>query len=215
MEEAQAVSRLLGKQTSTSTFTGLEATEEQFRAVAGKESPSVIHIATHGFYFPDTISQGQRDEKMLTAIGEERFRLTDDPLMRSALVMAGANYTWSGGKLPAGMHDGILTAREVAAMNLTNTELVVLSACQTGLGDVKGSEGVDGLQRAFKMAGVRYLVMSLWPVPDKETREFMELFYSLWRDQTSIREAFGQTQRQMRDRYPGEPYKWAGFVMVE
>jgi len=91
----------------------------------------------------------------------------------------------------------------------------VLSACQTGLGDVKGNEGVQGLQRAFKMAGVRYLVMSLWPVPDEETAVFMERFYENWLGGMAVRDAFSTTQKQLYAQYPYEPYKWAGFVLVE
>ncbi|MCX6247627.1 MAG: CHAT domain-containing protein [Bacteroidetes bacterium] len=100
-------------------------------------------------------------------------------------------------------------------MNLRNTRLVILSACQTGLGDVKGSEGVEGLQRAFKMAGVRYLILSLWEVPDKETSEFMDVFYDNFLGGKEIREAFRITQQQMHALYPGEPYKWAAFVLLE
>ncbi len=104
------------------------------------------------------------------------FRLSDNPLMRSGLILSGANLAWKGEDIPEGVDDGILTAYEVSGMDLFNTQLVVLSACETGLGDIKGSEGVYGLQRSFKMAGVDFLIMSLWQVPDKETSEFMTMF---------------------------------------
>ena len=113
------------------------------------------------------------------------------------------------------IEDGILTAKEVSDMNLMNTELVVLSACQSGLGDVKGSEGVEGLQRGFKMAGVRYIIMSLWQVPDKETTEFMETFYDNWLGGLDIHEAFRNTQITMKNKYKDDPFKWAGFVLME
>jgi CHAT domain-containing protein len=113
------------------------------------------------------------------------------------------------------VEDGILTARDVSGMSLSNTELVVLSACQTGLGDVNGSEGVSGLQRAFKMAGVHYILMSLWPVPDRETVEFMDDFYGFWMSGKSIREAFNLTQVLMHHKYPDDPSKWAAFVLME
>jgi len=100
-------------------------------------------------------------------------------------------------------------------MNLMNTQLVVLSACQTGQGDVKGNEGVEGLQRGFKMAGVKYLIMSLWEVPDKETTEFMETFYDDWLGGMEIHEAFRATQYTMSNKYKNEPFKWAAFVLVE
>jgi CHAT domain-containing protein len=92
---------------------------------------------------------------------------------------------------------------------------VVLSACQSGLGDVKGSEGVEGLQRGFKMAGVRYIIMSLWQVPDKETTEFMETFYDNWLGGDDIYNAFRNTQMKMKTNYPDDPFKWAGFVLTE
>ena len=93
--------------------------------------------------------------------------------------------------------------------------MVVLSACETGLGDIEGSEGVYGLQRALKMAGVKNIMMSLWEVPDKETAEFMELFYSNWLSGKNIREAFRNTQLEMSDKYKDNPEKWAAFVLVE
>jgi len=110
-------------------------------------------------------------------------------------------------------------------MNLSNTELVVLSACETGLGDIEGNEGVYGLQRAFKIAGVKYLVMSLWQVPDKQTQELMTIFYSKWlpsaaeamagkSEKMSLPEAFHSAQQEMREKYEN-PYFWAGFVLVE
>jgi CHAT domain-containing protein len=109
----------------------------------------------------------------------------------------------------------ILTAYEVSNLDLRKTELVVLSACETGLGDIKGGEGVFGLQRAFRLASAGNILMSLWSVPDKETRELMELFYSNWMIGMDIDEAFRKAQQSMRNKYPFSPEKWAGFVMVE
>ena len=100
-------------------------------------------------------------------------------------------------------------------MDLGGCILATLSACETGLGDVKGSEGVFGLQRAFKMAGVHYLIVSLWKVPDAETADFMQTFYSKWlKDKNEIKDAFRKTQLEMSDKYK-EPYKWAGFILIE
>src|SRR5215218_457306 len=96
---------------------------------------------------------------------------------------------------------------------LTNTQVVVLSACETALGDLQGNEGVIGLQRAFKMAGVKQLILSLWRVPDKETTELMTLFYRNWLNGQSIREALRTAQLKMKEKYP--PYYWAAFVVVE
>jgi CHAT domain-containing protein len=110
--------------------------------------------------------------------------------------------------------DGILTAAEVSNMDLSNTKLVVLSACESGLGKIESSEGTFGLKRGFKLAGVEQLIVSLWSVPDKETMELMSLFY---RDLSITKNpviSFEKAQKQMRVLYPNEPEKWAGFVLV-
>ncbi|MDZ4808081.1 MAG: CHAT domain-containing protein, partial [Bacteroidota bacterium] len=144
---------------------------------------------------------------------ENSYTLADDPLLRSGLIFAGGNYAWSGKTPIEGIEDGIATAYEISQLNLSNTELVVLSACETALGDVKGSEGVFGLQRAFKMAGVKKMIVSLWQVPDKETAELMISFYTYWMNGKSINEAFTQAQADMRKKY--SPFYWAAFVLVE
>ena len=104
---------------------------------------------------------------------------------------------------------------EIANLDLLNTSVVVLSACDTGLGDINGSEGVYGLQRAFKMAGVNIIIMSLWEVPDKETAIFMKEFYKNWMEAGDIRMAFIKTQRILAVKFKNEPYKWAAFVLFE
>ncbi|MBC7587179.1 MAG: CHAT domain-containing protein, partial [Chitinophagaceae bacterium] len=109
--------------------------------------------------------------------------------------------------------DGIATAYEIAQLNLSNTQLVVLSACETALGDLQGTEGVFGLQRAFKIAGVKNLIVSLWQVPDKETAELMTIFYGKLLTGITVREAFYKTQKEMRSKYA--PYSWAAFVLIE
>ena len=127
--------------------------------------------------------------------------------------MSGANRVWTGKSIPDGMDDGILTAYEVSMLDLSNTKLVVLSACETGLGDIKGSEGVYGLQRAFKMAGVKYILMTLWEIRDEVTAEFMKVFYQQWLKGKDIHEAFKFAQDEMRKKY--EANYWAAFVLVE
>ena len=133
--------------------------------------------------------------------------------MRSGLIMSGANRVWMGTSPIEGIEDGILTAYEVSNMDLMNTELVVLSACETGLGDIEGGEGVYGLQRAFRVAGAKTLIMSLWKVPDEQTRELMEKFYTGWLSEMDKYEAFRNAQDEMRKKY--SPYYWAAFVMVD
>lgn len=198
---------------STRSFSKLEASEESFKALSGSRSPSVIHIASHGFFFPDSASKLSKMKRSLKRGGSE-FRYSDNPLFRSGLLFAGANNSWKGNKI-AGIDDGILTAYEVSNMYLPDTRLVVLSACETALGDINGSEGVYGLQRAFKIAGVQNLIMSLWEVPDKETAEFMELLYKNLFEQRSVQDAFLLTQSKMKEKYRQDPYKWAAWILVK
>jgi len=196
---------------------GYEATEESFKQIGQKSpSPSLLHIATHGFFFPDpkTVSS-----KQLT-IGSDRepvFKISEHPMIRSGLLLAGANHAWKNGRpLSGGHEDGILTAHEVSQMNLSNTELVVLSACETGLGDIKGNEGVYGLQRAFRIAGAKNVLMSLWKVPDEATEKLMTRFYQNWlEEKMPLREAFEAAQKWLREQKGYEnPYFWAGFVLI-
>lgn len=134
-------------------------------------------------------------------------------MFRSGLVLAGANYVWKGRPVIPGKEDGILTAYEIAHIDLGSTDLLVLSACETALGDLQRNEGVIGLQRASKMAGVKQLIVSLWRVPDKLTAELMTLFYHNWLSGQSTRDALRSAQLNMRKKYP--PYFWAAFVLVE
>ena len=192
--------------------TGFYATEESFRQLGvGSPSPRIIHLATHGYFFPDPAVS----KKQLNIGSEPVLKMSEHPMIRSGLIMAGAKQAWLTGKHPEGQEDGILTAYEISQMNLSGTELVVLSACETGLGDIVGNEGVYGLQRAFKIAGAKYLIMSLWKVDDQSTRAFMTSFYRHWlTEKQTVPEAFRSTQREMRAKYAGA-YDWAGFVLIE
>jgi CHAT domain-containing protein len=134
--------------------------------------------------------------------------------MRSGLAFAGANHAWAGEEIPLELDDGILTAYEVSGMYLPNTKLVVLSACETGLGEIKGSEGVFGLQRSFKIAGTEYILMSLWQIPDYQTSELMNRFYTEWFSGKPIQESLKAAQDFMKGKYPLQPFMWAGFVLV-
>lgn len=209
-KEIEKLLSLFGKEEAI-LLTDKEATEEAIKALDGN-SPKVLHLATHGFFFENP----QTDSNRSIDFNEEPvYKISEDPLMRSGLVLAGGNYAWKNGGNPYQMEDGILTAYEISNLNLSNTDLVVLSACETGLGDIEGSEGVYGLQRAFKMAGVDNIIMSLWEVPDAETVEFMESFYTNWLGGMALREAFQETQREMLNKYRSEPEKWAAFVLVQ
>ncbi len=222
LTEIEKIAGMLKKSgVESQSFTGINATESKFKEVA--QNSGLLHIATHGFFYPcpDDMIAAEQERIIHGAVefrgdhgfGVSSFMENPNPLMRSGLVFAGANDAWNATTRNIETDDGVLTAHEVANMNLHNTQLVVLSACETGLGDIRGSEGVYGLQRAFKMAGVDYIIMSLWQVPDKETVEFMEIFYTKLLDHRNIRIAFNETQREMRQNY--DPFFWAAFVLIE
>ncbi|MBK8562849.1 MAG: CHAT domain-containing protein [Saprospiraceae bacterium] len=213
-KEVAGIRLLLDKsEFSAHVYSGENATEESFKAIGKGGSPRILHLATHGFFFPDPKN---RNEGRGMRGDEPVFKISDHPMIRSGLILAGGNHAWQTGKpLKPSMDDGILTAYEISQMNLSNTEIVVLSACETGLGDIQGNEGVYGLQRAFKIAGAKYLVMSLWQVPDQETSVFMTTFYKHWLEgKMTIPDAFRTTQQEMREWFIN-PYQWAGFVLVE
>lgn len=207
-EEIKKIGQLFEQnKISTQSFVQESASEDNLKALTGK-AQQIIHIATHGFFLPEL------KKKKTSAIGQGNvYSLAENPLLRSGLVLAGGNYAWSGNSPVNGVEDGIATAYEISQLNLSNTELLVLSACETALGDIKGSEGVFGLQRGFKMAGVKKMIISLWQVPDKETAELMTAFYSYWIKGKNINESFYQAQADMRKKYAA--YYWAAFVLVE
>ena len=193
----------------TKIFTHKVANEESFYLTA-QNSPSILHISTHGFYFPQQKTETNQIQLFMT----NNFTVLPNPLFRSGLLFAGAQRVWDGKPAIEGADDGVLTAYEVSQTWLPNTQLVVLSACQTGLGDVQGNEGVIGLKRAFKMASVDYLIVSLWSVPDFQTQEMMTTMYQNFTAGNDIETAFRNAQNQMRQKY-SSPFYWAGFVLVK
>ncbi|WP_418992907.1 tetratricopeptide repeat protein [Alistipes sp.] len=200
---------------ATALITGDEGVEERFKALTGSRT-GLIHIATHGFYLPA--------ERPAAAGGRPEPEEEQRALRRAGLLFAGANNAWLGrARLSDEIDDGILTAAEIAQLDLRGADLVVLSACQTGLGEVTG-EGVFGLQRAFKKAGVQTLVMSLWEVSDQATSTMMTAFYERLGQGLSKREAFRAAQQAVREqsflkegkRCSGEdPYFWASFILLD
>ncbi len=201
------------KKYSPVVIKGWDAREDSVKLLTGKGSPRVLHIATHGFFFDDP-QKSAIENQADSSVGGKAFQQSENPLFRSGLLFAGANDTWKGKPAEEQEEDGILTAYEVANLYLPNTKLVALSACETALGDIKGSEGVYGLQRAFKMAGAENLLMSLWKVPDAETAEFMQLFYKNVFDQKAIDKSFYEAQAVMRNKYRQSPYKWAAWILI-
>lgn len=195
---------------------GSAASEHALKARLEEEVPAVLHIATHGFAFPNPFEEedlGPFDQPEFRTY----FRVGEDPLGRVGLILAGGNQSWVGRSdtmLIATGEDGILTAAEIADMDLRGMDLVVLSACETGLGELDGMEGTMGLFRAFKLAGVENVVQSFWSVPDKETQELMTEFYSRLTEGQDPQSAFSGAQKAMRNRYPNDPAKWAAFTLM-
>ena len=212
-KEAETVAKLLGGQHwEVGLYTGEKALEER---VKGVRSPRVLHLATHGFFESD---QERKLKDVAGTLGEERGSGLEDPMLRSGLYLTGANRTL-GGKTPADMDDGVLTAYEATQINLQGTELVVLSACETGLGESQDGEGVFGLRRALQEAGAESVLMSMWSVPDRETQELMALFYQKWLGGKDKHEALREAQSELRGtvkaRYGRDlPFYWGAFVLV-
>jgi CHAT domain-containing protein len=181
------------------------ATEANLKSI---KSPTVMHIATHGYFLQDVEEAGN-------AFGVSLENANDNPLLRSGLMLAGAGTTVSGTRMPnlESNDNGILTAYEAMNLSLEGTDLIILSACETGLGDIKAGEGVYGLQRAFLVAGADALIMSLWKVDDAATQQLMTSFYSNWLKLGNKQKAFKQAQLQLMTKFK-EPYYWGAFVMM-
>lgn len=217
-EEVENINQMLKEnQLQVQLFTSTTANEESFKALSGKHQ-NIVHIATHGFYWTDSTAQKSDyfSQRMMTFDQNMPTPPSIDPLNRCGLLFAGANTAYSGhsSELPEGVQDGILTAKEISLLDLRDADLVVLSACETGKGEITG-EGVFGLQRAFKQAGAQTLVMSLWKVDDKATQLLMTEFYrNLISKHQSKREAFRNAQNHVRSQYK-DPYYWAGFIMLD
>jgi CHAT domain-containing protein len=186
------------------------------RLKAGR-SPRILHIATHGFFLPDQERDPNKDQLGLGVVDETagdrlgQLSNVENPLLRSGLALAGANTWLKGDVLPKEAEDGILTAEDVSGLDLLATELVVLSACETGLGQVQVGEGVFGLRRAFVLAGAKTLVMSLWKVPDQQTQELMVGFYRRILTGQPRSDALRGAQLAMKAKY-ANPLYWGAFI---
>jgi CHAT domain-containing protein len=186
-------------------LTQANATEAKLKSVKG---PELLHIATHGYFLQDV-------DQSRSAFGIHLDNANENPLLRSGIMLAGAARTVSGAATPnlSSNDNGILTAYEAMNMNLEGTQLIILSACETGLGDIKAGEGVYGLQRAFLVAGADAMIMSLWKVDDHATQQLMKSFYTNWIKMRNKSKAFRQAQLQLMTKY-NEPYYWGAFVMM-
>lgn len=199
-QEAQSIKSLFAE---ASVLTGTQATESSLKQVA---APRIMHIATHGFFLTDTPPPSPSASGETTRAISANLKV-ENPLLRSGLALAGANLPKSSDD------DGILTALEASGLNLWGTKLVTLSACDTGVGEVKNGEGVYGLRRAFVLAGTETLVMSLWPVSDYVTRELMIAYYKGLKQRLGRGESLRQVQLSMLKRRGREhPFYWASFI---
>ncbi|MFN8280228.1 MAG: CHAT domain-containing tetratricopeptide repeat protein [Saprospiraceae bacterium] len=188
---------------NVSYLKGMDASEKNvLDSLDSREGFRVLHFATHGYFKGNAPAE---------QAGSSYY---GKGLVNSALVLSGANNA-SNTERKSDTEDGLLTAYAISKLDLSKTELVVLSACETALGDIQEIEGVFGMQRAFKLAGASQLILSLWQIPDRETKDFMLSFYKNWlSNENSVREAFNKTQAEFRQRFVN-PYQWAGFILLE
>jgi CHAT domain-containing protein len=180
-------------------------------------SPRILHLATHGYFLADQERNPNLAVRDLGAVGFTSGRVLrqlsglENPLLRSGLALAAVNRWLKGDVTPAEAEDGLLTAEDVSGLDLLNTDLVVLSACETGLGEIYVGEGVFGLRRAFVLAGAKTLVMSLWKVPDQQTQELMEDLYGRILAGQGRVDALRDAQLALKIRYP-DPLYWGAFI---
>lgn len=205
--EVKNITKLLNTfKVKTTALYGPDATESKVKQI---NSPSILHIATHGYFLAD-LSQMETNKVLGVDINAAR----ENPLLRSGVLLANCENVFDEGYHPApNTENGVLTAYEAMSLNLDKTDLVVLSACETGLGSVKQGEGVYGLQRAFLIAGAKSIIMSLWSVSDEATMELMTLFYNNYAKSGNKQQAFSDAIKQLKTKYK-EPFFWSAFVML-
>jgi CHAT domain-containing protein/tetratricopeptide (TPR) repeat protein len=209
--EVDSISDLVNKYGwHSSEFIGVNATESNFKALFSREY-NIVHVATHAFSF-DTVSGLDRSN---VDVVKTTYQTSSNPLIRSGLLFAGANYSWN--RLNKNMFssksdDGILTSYELSYYNMSNIDLIILSACGTALGEVTSYEGIFGLKRAIAIARAKSAILSIWPVDDKFTQKFMTLFYQELLMSNNIIEAFFKCQKNMKNYFPNDIRKWASFI---
>ncbi|MCD4792148.1 MAG: CHAT domain-containing protein [Bacteroidales bacterium] len=184
------------------------ATEENLKKV---KSPYILHIATHGYFLENEVDPSEDTR----SFGIEPMKAYENPLLRSGLLLAGADRTVNemNTKDNKDSDDGILNAFEAMILDLDNTDIVILSACQTGLGEIKNGEGVYGLQRSFQIAGASSVITSLWEVSDEGTQDLMSSFYKHWLKSGDKHDAFHKAQLEIKEKYK-YPFYWGAFVLV-
>lgn len=202
IEVEDIASILLADGLSTQVLTGNNATESEIKKL---NNPSILHIATHGYFVKDY---------EISVDSNAVVNYKENPLLRSGILLAGSNYTLNNQSFGNPFDDGILTAYEAMQLKLDKTDLVILSACETGLGEEMNGEGVLGLQRAFMLAGADNVLMSLWKVSDGGTQQLMKLFYKYWVQDKNTGDALRKAQLELMKTYPS-PYYWGAFVYIK
>lgn len=223
-DEVNSISSLLSSNNiKVEVFTQADGSEEVFKSLSSK-NVSLIHLATHGFYFNNT------DAMRINYFNREQSSSYISSGLRSGIIFSGANNAWKGADVPNGEEDGVLTADEILGMELDSTDLLILSACQSALGD-SGSDGVYGIQRSFKIAGVNSIIMSLWEVDDEATSLMMQAFYQNYVKGMRKRDAFKAAQLEVRKTFEeraktqstsipkykryDSSYYWASFILLD
>ena len=195
-------------------ITDISGTEESFKSLAGS-SIDIIHLATHGFFWSEDEARKRKYVTFLNPGNRAKQSEEDKALTRSGLFFSGANIGLQGKTLPDDVEDGVLTAMELSNMNLGHVDMVVMSACESGLGETSG-EGVFGLQRGFKLAGANTLLMSLWKVDDTATQLLMTDFYRYYLSGKSKHESLKLAQQKLRNNQEySDPKYWAAFIMLD
>lgn len=195
-------------------ITDATGTEESFKSLAGTPI-DIIHLATHGFFWSDEDAKKRDYVTFLNPNNKASQSSEDKALMRSGLFFSGANVGLKGESLPEDVEDGVLTALELSNMNLGNVDMVVMSACESGLGETSG-EGVFGLQRGFKLAGANTLLMSLWKVDDTATQILMTEFYKNYLSGKTKQESLRLAQKSLRDNPEySDPQYWGAFILLD
>lgn len=220
--EVNAISETISQipETNVTIYCDTLGNEESVKMLSGKNN-RIIHFATHGFYWTANDTKKQESKHRLAFLNTFRMENSiitkeDRTMTRSGLAFSGANSVLKGYEIPIGVEDGILTAAEASMLDLSGCDLLVLSACQTALGDIIKGEGVYGLQRGFKKAGVNTILMSLWKVNDRATSILMTEFYKNYLHGESKINSLRKAQEYMRS-LPDykDPQYWAGFILLD
>jgi len=205
--EIETIDKMMkGSKWNSKLYPDTSATEKNLASI---KSVGVLHLATHGYFLPDITL---KPEDKIFGINVEKAQ--ENPFLRSGLFFAGASNSINAvSNAPEQTRKGILTAYDAMGLDFDNVGILVLSACETGLGEIKNGEGVYGLQRAFQIAGAKTIIMSLWKVKDQTTQELMTEFYKNWLAGEKVHESFRKAQLVIKEKYQN-PYFWGGFILI-